>query len=277
MSGSRINNASHSAQGQFTYAVSIQLLSPENQVQETRGHMCGGALFTLSHVVTTAHCILREIDNVPQPIPALRVFAGSVDLTNDTSPDLVRAVSTVSVHPRYTGPPAFVNDIAVLTLASAFPASAATPLNLPSANFNPPDFTLCTITGWGGAAIGQNSSSVQRYTEKYIYNQNLCMTIYNKIPLAKNILPSMVCAVSLDIITTNCEGDLGNALVCAGTFTGVLSRSDDCQASSLPEIYTRVSNHTAWLRQISGSSAVYAPGVFVLMAVFSLMQVFIKA
>lgn len=70
------------------------------------------------------------------------------------------------------------------------------------------------------------------------------------------------------------QGDEGNALVCAGTFTGVLSRTDGCRSTSWPEVYTRISNHTAWLRSVSGSSAIYPPGVFAILGLISLAQMF---
>ncbi|XP_069358232.1 serine protease 30-like [Maniola hyperantus] len=249
---------------------------------EDRGHRCGGALFTRSHVVTAASCLIAEDKegNNLLNVNLIRVFAGAVLLTNDTSAgaaDRVRGVSNITINPHYTGPPAFVNDIAVLALQQPFPETVVTPVALPSSNFNPADFTTCTVTGWGGNDFFSQTSVQLRYVQKYIYNQNLCMSIYNSQIGAKNILPSMVCAVSLDLLSSNCNGDIGNPLVCAGTFTGILSQSDGCSKSTFPEVYTRISNHTSWLRTVSGSSAIYAPGVFVTIAVFSFMQIFITA
>ncbi|XP_045765258.1 serine protease 30-like [Maniola jurtina] len=273
VSSNRLVNGQLAYEGQFPYAVSIQLLLSNGTQTEDRGHRCGGALFTRSHVVTAASCLNFQLLSANE----MRVFAGAVLLTNDTSSDRVRGVSNITIHPEYTGPPAFVNDVAVLALPVPFAENVVTPAALPSSNHNPPDFTTCTVTGWGGYDMTSQASLQLRYVHKYIYNQNLCMSIYNSMIGATNILPSMVCAVSLDLLSSNCNGDYGNPLVCAGTFTGILSQSDGCSRSSFPEIYTRISNQTRWLRSVSGSSAIYAPGVFVTIAVFSVMQILFTA
>ncbi|CAH2268722.1 jg24613 [Pararge aegeria aegeria] len=206
VSSNRILDGQFASQGQFPYAVSIQLLGGQNQTHDIRGHKCGGVLITLEHVVTVASCLFVEVNNVLEPLSGseLRVFAGSVLLTNDTSADHVRAVSNITIHPQYTGAPAFVNDISVLRLSSPFLATVVSPATLPSSNQNLPDFTTCTVAGWGGNDMNSMGSVQLRFANKYIYNQNLCMTIYNPIAMQRNILPSMVCAVSWDLLSSNC-------------------------------------------------------------------------
>lgn len=57
--------------------------------------------------------------SVPVPInPSdYRVFAGSVLLTNNSSPELFRMVVNITRHSGYTGSPMFVNDIAIITVS----------------------------------------------------------------------------------------------------------------------------------------------------------------
>ena len=46
-----------------------------------------------------------------------RVFAGSVSLVNDGSPERYRFVVSIDRHPGYIGYPASINDVAVLTVS----------------------------------------------------------------------------------------------------------------------------------------------------------------
>ncbi|XP_050343493.1 transmembrane protease serine 9-like [Nymphalis io] len=274
----RILEGNVAAEGEFPYAVSIQMLGAP-QLTNTRGHKCSGALISLQHVVTTAVCLYDFVQNVPVPInpTQYRVFAGATVLTNDTT-DRVRGIVDYVVHPRYTGPPAFVNNIAVLTLASPFAKTVVRPISLPSSNFAPADFTLCTVTGWGAynRSTPYLSSVRQRYATKYVYNQDVCTGIFNTIEHSPNILPSMICAASYDLLSSNCFGDDGNSLVCNGVFTGVLSVGHQCELSSFPEIYTRISNYTTWIRGISGAGTTCSHSIFTMITVFSIIQIYLS-
>ncbi|XP_046963133.1 trypsin 3A1-like [Vanessa cardui] len=275
----RILEGSLAYEGQFPYAVSIQMMGPP-QLTETRGHKCSGALISLTHVVTTAVCLYDFTQNVPVPInpTQYRVFAGATLLTNDT-PDRIGTIADYVIHPQYTGPPAYANNIAVIILSVPFNSAIVKPIALPATNFAPADFTLCDVAGWGAynRTTPNLASTQQRYSTKYVYKQDLCTAIFNSIENKLNILPSMICAASYDLLSSNCFGDDGNTLVCNGVFTGVLSVGHNCELSSYPEIYTRVSNYTTWIRMISGAEQTFSHGIFMTITMFSLIQIYLSS
>ncbi|XP_047984120.1 trypsin alpha-3-like [Leguminivora glycinivorella] len=274
----RIANGAVAANLQFPYAVSIQRIANNTQVS-TRGHRCGGALVTLQHVLTAASCMFEwNADGTRTPITIgnYRVFAGAYLLSNDTATERVRNIAQYVVHPNYLGIPSYVGDLAVVTLSTAFASSTATPLSLPANNYNPADFTDCVVAGWGAAtAASQTGANVeQKYANKYIYNQQECTSVYNALQGLPNILPTMVCAVSYDIVSSSCHGDEGNALVCGNTLTGILALHSNCAATSYPEIYTRVSNYTDWVRPIVSLANSFTSGASVLLLLTLIQMTF---
>ncbi|XP_068631451.1 fibrinolytic enzyme, isozyme C-like [Battus philenor] len=262
----RIIHGDIAADGQFPYAMSLQELGSPQSLN-TRGHRCGGVLFTLQHALTVASCLYDLVNGYFRIIEPsnYRVFAGPSALTNDTSPEFIRQIANFTVHPEYIGPPAYVNDIAIITVITPFTTVAVRPLALPASNFDPSKFTSCTVTGWGAANSTDTASVALRYASKYIYDQELCMSMFNLSPGTVNILPSMVCAASHNIISSGCMGDNGNPLVCNNTLTGVLFMTDACRSSSYPELYTRVSTYTTWIRSVSSAPPIFSSGTILLL------------
>uniref|UniRef100_A0A2A4ITN2 Peptidase S1 domain-containing protein n=1 Tax=Heliothis virescens TaxID=7102 RepID=A0A2A4ITN2_HELVI len=94
-----------------------------------------------------------------------------------------------------------------------------------------------------------------------------------------NMLSGKVCAWPITN-TSGCQGDLGNPLVCNNQLHGVLFLSKDCSSPMpvpLPDVYTRVFSHRAWLNEIIGDdepsgAATYRSGVG-LVAIFALVQI----
>lgn len=70
------------------------------------------------------------------------------------------------------------------------------------------------------------------------------------------------------------QRDIGNALVCNSTLTGILFHDQNCGPTTFPELYTRINNYTTWIRTIS-SSHTFAPGAFMLF--FLTVLIFITA
>ncbi|CAG4992198.1 unnamed protein product [Parnassius apollo] len=261
----RIVNGNIASELQFPYMVSLQQLG-NAQSSDTRGHRCGGVLVTLQHALTAASCLFDVVSGNATVIKPdeYRIFAGSSLLTNDTSADRIRNIANFTIHPEYTGSPGYVNNIAIITFTAPYSNAVVQPLSLPASDFQPADFTLCTMAGWGGANASASASTTLRYANKYIYNQHLCSLLYNIDPISLNILPSMVCAASYDTISSGCERDVGNPLVCNNILTGVLFGTHQCQISSYPELYTRVSTYSDWINSVSSAPNIFSSGTVLL-------------
>lgn len=48
------------------------------------------------------------------------------------------------------------------------------------------------------------ASAELRFASKYIYNQQICTNIHNSIVGVANVLPTMICAASYDIVSVGC-------------------------------------------------------------------------
>ncbi|CAB3236883.1 unnamed protein product [Arctia plantaginis] len=249
----RITNAEVAPIENFNYSISLQRLSELDQ--PTRGHVCGGVLITLQHALTAATCSFQVINGVLFQIDVSqhRVFAGATMLTNDTDTNRIRPIANITIHPGYIHPPSSLNNIAIITLTTPYLNTIGTPLALPAANFDPADFTVCQIASWGAESIHENASVSLRATNKFIYSHNLCRSVYSQRPFTVNVFPSMICAATLDVVSSGCYGDEGVPLVCNGVLTGILFETNQCAFAASPEVYTRVSNYTEWIRSISGS------------------------
>lgn len=258
----RITNGAGAAYNEYPYSVSIQRITATSAQELYRGHICGGALITYQHVLTAASCLYVDNNGVAVQLTAseIRVFAGSASLLdNGDQQNRVRSASNYTIHPDYVAPPASINNIAIITLSQPFTNATAQPIALPVENFVPADFSLCQIASWGAQNASANASHTLQSTTKYVYNQNLCESLYSQISNLANIFPSMLCATSYEMLSAGCYGDMGSVLRCSGGLTGILVQTNLCSASSFPEIYTRVSNYTTWIQSVTGGSAMLRP------------------
>ncbi|KAJ8733379.1 hypothetical protein PYW08_001677 [Mythimna loreyi] len=263
----RIAGGSPASETGFRYMVSLQERSQLGA--NTRGHKCGGALYTLRHVVTSASCVHVQTSGqwaVIRPSD-YRVFAGSVDLTNDTSADRHRGIERITVHPDYRTNTPYANDIAVITLASEFPSNVVSTVALAVNDPGTLQGPVCQASGWGSTDQANTASTQLMQITKTVYDLDPCRGVYGtSIPGYPqiNIVNSMICALNAQ--TSSCQGDLGNPLVCNSTLNGVLiAHRNECsdQPNPLPEVYTRISSFRSWLQTTAGAST-FKPGMAIL-------------
>ncbi|KAF9413471.1 hypothetical protein HW555_008309 [Spodoptera exigua] len=233
----------------INYVISLQD-KRQSQANE-RGHICGGVLINRQFALTTASCVL-ENNGQSINITNFRVFAGTV-LTNDNA-NSVRDISSITVHPNYNRQNPLVNNIAVITLQSAFPESII-PLSMPSADVTHP--ATCETSGFG-ARNSTATASAQLITLSPVVTMplELCRLVEPQVQ------SGVVCASGGG---AGCAGDIGNPLVC-GTqsspiLCGLLSRSNNCGViidgtASATELYTRVFEFAPWVNGVVNS----APG-----------------
>ncbi|VVC88337.1 unnamed protein product [Leptidea sinapis] len=222
----------------FRHVVSIQRTDVVNQIN---GHICGGSLVTFSYVVTAARCLFTD-GSILLSTSQLRVVATSQ--LNSIAAANTRSVANYTVHGSYTGPPALVP--------------------LPGNNVKFEDYAVCYIAGFGATSVQETIPNLElRSAIKYIYNQDVCKSHFNGSPGSVNILFTMVCAASINMRNVGCQGDEGNGLICNGVLAGVLSATDNCLATSLPEVYTRVTEYSGWIRSISGAPAISPTSILI--------------
>ncbi|CAH1647061.1 unnamed protein product [Spodoptera littoralis] len=271
----RISGGNLAALNQFPSAVSIQHISRAEPSRLIQGHVCGGTLVTRSYVLTTGTCV-HQTHEPNSPLIILnqyRVFAGGVNLLENNM-NRIRTPVNITLHPNYIGPPALVNNLALIGLNSAF-GNEIIPVALPSAGSQVPVMTQCYAAGWGAEDMRYTESTLQRFVSKYVYDQHICTIQYN-INSQMNLLPSMLCAASWDVVSSGCEGDIGNGLMCNGTLQGVLSVSTQCRGNSVPEVYVRVADYTTWIRSVSGVASTFQPGMAALMIIAILQFITVK-
>ncbi|XP_035438432.2 chymotrypsin-like elastase family member 2A [Spodoptera frugiperda] len=266
----RVTGGNIAQPNQFPSAVSIQHTMQAEPSRLIQGHVCGGTLVTRLYVLTTGTCIMQtqEPDSLPIIMNQYRVYAGGVNLL-EHNVDRIRIPVNITLHRDYIGPPAYVNNLAIIGLNAPF-GNDIIPVALPSAGSQLPTMTQCYAAGWGADHINFTESSVQRYVSNYIYDQQICTIRYN-LNSWMNILPSMLCAASWDIVSAGCTGDIGNGLICNGTLHGVLSVSNNCHGNGVPEVYVRVADYVPWIREVTGASSTIQPGMAMLV-LFAIVQ-----
>lgn len=269
----RIMGGFVSPENVFEYMISLQELS---KIQDyKRGHRCGGALVSYQHALTAASCTFNNNNGALTPINVadFRVFAGSVQLTDDTSEDHVRSIASVTVHPSFLTSTPFADDIAVITLTVPFPSNVVKPVQLSVNDVGPTEFGACEVSGWGGQNVSATESSKLMYSIQTVYEWHACMWLYHNLPPSHQLViyPSMICAYADKGTAAGCTGDVGNPLVCHDRLTGIAAKIQECSTTAFPEIYTRISSYTRWINQVVNSApSTIQPGI-ALLAMFAVV------
>ena len=196
---------------------------------------CGGFLVDFQHVVTAAHCVVGITPST------ITVYAGIQKLSASASGQSSVA-SAIDVHSDYSST-YNINDIAVLTLATAFNSTTAVATCCITGDTSLPSVSENGVTaGWG-----ETSSSTS-------LSDDLLQAVIRVQPFSScsvsEVSTGRFCAGYQQ--TSPCFGDSGTPFMTsvnnAWTCTGVVSTSAQCGGNSF---YTRVSSYKSFIDGIT--------------------------
>jgi secreted trypsin-like serine protease len=197
----------------------------------SQNQFCGGTLVSATKVVTAAHCMVDETTS------SVRVVGGRTyrNGTNGT----VSKVTKIWIHPSYTDA-TNGDDVAVLTLATAMPYTAASYVTSSQTSVYAAG-TTARIIGWGTTSSSGSSSNQLRTATVPTVSNSSCTSSYGSSYIASD----MVCAGYTSGGVDTCQGDSGGPLMIGGVLAGITSWGEGCAAAGYPGVYTRLTTFSS--------------------------------
>ncbi|KAL3285559.1 hypothetical protein HHI36_000089 [Cryptolaemus montrouzieri] len=248
--------------GQFPW---MALLGFKQAAVPSTQYLCGGSLITKSHVLTAAHCILK---NRPLELYSVRFGEFNLSSPNDCmefGKDKVCAdkhvdipVESVMIHPEYNVK-TLKNDIAIIKIRhpvreTAYIRTVCLPFDRDMSNVNLTGQRFI-ISGWGKSnSANLFGSNVLKFARVTTWDPQKCnMSIP---PEVQPLSSTQLCANGPNTEDA-CKGDSGGPLInitidahseVRNIQYGIVSfGTATCGDHNLPTIYTRVDKYLQWI------------------------------
>nr|XP_019548588.2 chymotrypsin-2-like [Aedes albopictus] len=227
---SRIVGGLQAGGGQFPFQASLRNLR--------NVHTCGAVIIGDRWLLTAAHC------TIGRQAYELRAVLGSIDRTNGgESYNFAQIIE----HPDFNEV-TLENDIALLQTAYKIEMSSMVqPIRMGDSLV--PEAAIGTICGWGSTSYGSTASVMLQYMEVRTLNNDECRLRHGWLNRSK-VHDSSICTYS-KVGQGTCMGDSGSALIVNGALEGLVSWGVPC-AAGMPDVYTRVASHRAWVLRTTG-------------------------
>ncbi|KAH8035278.1 hypothetical protein HPB51_004519 [Rhipicephalus microplus] len=224
------------------------------------GHKCGATLVDRLWLVSAAHCFRTW----GEPSDWV-VYVGKYNLFEEESTQQLRYVESIFIHPGYqmAVKPVLVenrkdHDIALIKLNAPVTLNGQVqPICLQELP-DLADNTTCYVTGWGATREAE-MSPVLKQAAVLVLPLDECASYYNGTCVINQL---MYCAGYEDGRHDSCHGDSGGPLVVkqggSWQLAGVISGGLRCGEPRHPGIYTKVTPHYSWIRDVIAGNVTHS-------------------
>ncbi|XP_011504640.1 PREDICTED: chymotrypsin-1-like [Ceratosolen solmsi marchali] len=201
---------------------------------------CGGAIISNRHVVTSAICLRKELNDFRH----LRVYTG---ISSDPNTGTSHEVKKILIHPRFSATrnsdEMFLHDIAVVKLKQAIQFNEfQSAIELLNRDVISTEMGL--VLGWGSTTYPEDSYPIQmQKANAHVIPESMNSRIYTFI-----MHDTQFAALDRNGIGL-CTNDGGDPFIIEGKLAGLASIIYRC-ARGVPDVYTKIYYYIDFIRDM---------------------------